>query len=1029
MAWKWTLKSTRVVTIISRGQYSKLWKKADMPEWRPCSMKLKTYTGERMEVLGQATVTVEIQNVKKEMTMVVVDGEGPNLLGRSWLKDFGLLPQLVNQVTAVPTWKIADVLDRHAEVFKEELGQLKGTIAKIHVNPEAQPRFFKPRRIPFAVKPLVEAELQRLVEEKIIEPVQFAEWAAPIVPVRKPDGSIRICGDYKLTVNRASSVEQYPIPKVEDLFTQLAGGQKFSKLDMSHAYQQIMLDESAKKYVTVNTHKGLYTYCRLPFGVASSPAIFQRTMEGILQNLKHVVVYLDDILVTGANDEEHLRNLEEVLRRLKSSGLRLKRSKCEFLGEEVVFLGHRISAAGVQPVAEKVQAIQEAPIPQTVSELKAYLGLLNYYHKFLPSLSTVLAPLHRLLKKETKWTWGSEQEESFVKSKELLQSSALLVHYDPTKPLILACDASPYGVGAVLSHRMEDGTDRPIGFVSRTLNAAEKNYSQLDKEGLAVLFEVKKFHTYVHGRPFTIVTDHKPLIALFNELKEVPQMASPRIQRWAVTLGGYEYTIVYRAGREHQNADGLSRLPLSEKGVETPAEEERVLLLDENDVSLVKAEQVEKWTVKDPVLARVREYVLRGWPKTVEDPAFGVYHKKQDELIVQGGCVLWGARVVIPPQGRAAILRQLHSGHPGITRMKGLARSYVWWPQMDAAGEGLVKACTRCQESRNTPPCAPLHPWEIPQLPWRRIHIDYAGPWQGKMFLILVDAYSKWIEAFPLNNSTSAVTIQCLRQSFSQHGLPEIVVSDNGSCFTSKEFQEFMSRNGIKHITTAPYHAASNGLAERAVQTFKSLRKKSTGDSIEARLARVLFSYRITPQSTTGKSPAELLCGRKLRSTLDLVHPDFKSQVQNKQLKQKWNHDLHAKERHVSVGENVYTKNFSLGPTWIPGTVQKRTGPLSYTIALGNGQVVRRHIDQVRTRQVASPAETAVGLDTSLQELEEGPLPESVDPVPSGNSVGQQASGMTPEVTVSGTVKAEEQPELRRSARTKKLPSYLKDYT
>ncbi|RXN12978.1 putative protein K02A2.6-like protein [Labeo rohita] len=372
-----------------------------------------------------ATVTVDIQNVKKQMTMVVVDGGGPNLLGRGWLKDFGLLPQLVNQVTAVPSWKLVDVLDRHAEVFKEELGQLKGTTAKIHVNPEAQPRFCKPRRIPFAVKSLVEAELQRLVEEKIIEPVQFAEWAAPIVPVKKPDGSIRICGDYKLTVNRASSVEQYPIPKVEDLFAQLAGGQKFSKLDMSHAYQQIMLDESAKKYVTVNTHK----------------------------------LYLDDILVTGANDEEHLKNLEEVLRRLKTSGLRLKRSKCEFLGEEVIFLGHQISAAGVQPVAEKVQAIQEAPTPQTVSELRAYLGLLNYYHKFLPSLSTVLAPLHSLLKKETKWMWGREQEKAFVKSKELLQSSAILVHYDPTKPLFLACDASPYGVGAVLSHRMEDGTD------------------------------------------------------------------------------------------------------------------------------------------------------------------------------------------------------------------------------------------------------------------------------------------------------------------------------------------------------------------------------------------------------------------------------------------------------------------------------------------------------------------------------------------------------------------------------------------
>lgn len=1014
------------VTIISKEQYSKLWKRTDMPEWRSCNMNLKTYTGEKMGVLGQVTGRVTYQEVEKKLAMVVVEGAGPNLLGRGWLSDLGLLPQLVNKVTMTPAVKLSDVLDRHTEVFKEELGQLKGTTANIHVNPEAQPRFYKPRRLPFAVKPLVEAELQRLVEEKIIEPVQFSEWAAPIVPVRKPDGSIRICGDYKLTVNRASSVEQYPIPKVDDLFAQLAGGQKFSKLDMSHAYQQIMLDPSAKKFVTINTHKGLYTYCRLPFGVASSPAIFQRTMEGILQNMPHVTVYLDDILVTGTSDEEHLRNLDEVLSRLKRSGLRLKRSKCEFLGEEVVFLGHKISAEGVQPVTEKVTAIQEAPTPQSVSELKAYLGLLNYYHKFLPSLSTLLAPLHALLRKESKWTWGSEQKEAFEKSKDLLQSSAILVHYDIQKPLILACDASPYGVGAVLSHRMEDGTERPIGFVSRTLNAAEKNYSQLEKEGLAVIFGVKKFHTYLYGRQFTIVTDHKPLISLFNELREVPQMASPRIQRWAVTLGGYEYTIVYKAGKEHQNADGLSRLPLTEKGVETPAEEERVLLLEENDVPLVKAEQVRKWTDKDAVLARVREFVLKGWPKRLDESVFGAYTKKREELSVQGGCVLWGARVVIPPPGRAALLKQLHINHPGITRMKGLARSYMWWPQMDAEIEGMVKTCATCQENRNSPPCAPLHPWEVPNLPWRRIHIDYAGPWLGRMFLIIVDAYSKWLDVYPLHKSTSTVTIQCLRQSCSQHGIPEMVVSDNGSCFTSAEFQEFMIRNGIKHITTAPYHAASNGLAERAVQTFKSLMKKSTGDSIETKLARALFSYRITPQSTTGKSPAELLCGRKLRSTLDLIHPDFKSQLQEKQMKQKFYHDRHAKKRHVTEGDQVYTKNFGSGPIWIPGTVQKQTGPVSCTVALGNGQVVRRHIDQVRSRYAVPAEETLELEETSLKEEEELTSTAGVT-LPKDTNV-EQKEEMAKEVLRSESPVVKGHLELRRSTRQKKTPSYLQDY-
>lgn len=207
-------------------------------------------------------------------------------------------------------------------MFKEELGQLKGTTKNIHVNPEAQPRFYKPQRLPFAVKPLVEAELQRLVEEKIIEPVQFSEWAAPIVPVKKPDGSIRICGDYKLTVNRASSVEQYPIPKVDDLFAQLAGGQKFSKLGTR--ISRSCLTKVQRNMSLSIVYKGLYTYCRLPFGVASSPDIFQRTMEGILQNIPHVTVYLDDILVTGTSEEEHLRNLDEILSRLKRSGLRFE---------------------------------------------------------------------------------------------------------------------------------------------------------------------------------------------------------------------------------------------------------------------------------------------------------------------------------------------------------------------------------------------------------------------------------------------------------------------------------------------------------------------------------------------------------------------------------------------------------------------------------------------------------------------------------------------------------------------------------
>ncbi|RXN33959.1 putative protein K02A2.6-like protein [Labeo rohita] len=401
-----------------------------------------------------------------------------------------------------------------------------------------------------------------MVNENIITPVKYSEWAAPVVPILKPDGFIRLCGDYKLTINQASPLEQYPIPRVEDLFTTLSRGLSFSKLDMSHAYQQIVMDENSKQYLTINTHKGMFTYNRLPFGVASAPAIFQRTMEGLLRGLTHVAVYLDDILVTGVTDEEHLQTLDVVLNRLQDAGLCLKRNKCEFLQKEVRYLGHLVDAQGLHPLKDKVQAMTEAPCPTSVTELKAYLGLLNYYNKFLPNLSSVLAPLHRLLRKGTKWCWGNSQAKAFQQSKLLLQSADVLVHYSSEKDLILSCDGSSYGVGAVLSHRVDDNTKKPLGFTSRTLTPAEQRYSQLDKEALAIIFGVQKFHKYLYGRKFTICTDHKPLIFLFGEKKPIPQLSSSRVQRWALLISAYEYTMVYKSKDSHANADARSRLPL-----------------------------------------------------------------------------------------------------------------------------------------------------------------------------------------------------------------------------------------------------------------------------------------------------------------------------------------------------------------------------------------------------------------------------------------------------------------------------------
>ena len=386
------------VSLVSEMTYRSLFPTLQL---QPSMTKLRTYSGEPLTVLGQREVKVQHGEQTAQLSLLVVQGEGPSLLGRNWLRVFRLDWNMIHQLSG---GELQELVDRHGEVFQAELGTLRGYEAKIHVEPGAKPRFCKARTVPYALRKKVEQELERLTKEGIIEPIQFADWAAPIVPVMKKDGtSLRICGDFKVTVNQVSKLDKYPIPKIDDLFAQLAGGKRFTKLDMSQAYQQLVLEEDSRKYVVINTHRGLFRYNRLPFGISSAPGIFQRVMESLLSGIPGVVVYIDDVLVTGKTQEEHLKALDEALGRMREAGLRLKKDKCVFLAPSVVYLGHRIDEQGLHPVAEKLQALQEAPRPTNVSELKSYLGLLTYYAKFLPNLSTVLAPLYRLLKHQEVW--------------------------------------------------------------------------------------------------------------------------------------------------------------------------------------------------------------------------------------------------------------------------------------------------------------------------------------------------------------------------------------------------------------------------------------------------------------------------------------------------------------------------------------------------------------------------------------------------------------------------------------------------
>ena len=678
-------------------------------ELTPSAVPLRTYSGERMKVVGVVEVDAMYGTQRATLPLYVVEGTGLSLFGRNWLEAIRPDWESIRSVQST-AGVLENMLKQHKEVF-EGLGELKGHKAKISVDPSAPPRYCKARPVPYALREKVDQELDRLEREGIIEPVQFAEWAAPVVPVLKQDKkSLRLCGDFKFTVNKASKLDKYPIPKIEDLFARLAGGKSFSKLDMAQAYQQLDLDEESREYVVINTHRGPYRYNRLPFVVSSAPGIFQRVMESVLRGIPGVVVYLDDILITAPTDEEHVATVAVVLERLKEAGLRLKKEKCVFLAHSVINLGHVIDSQGLNPVQEKIQAIQEAPQPTNVGKLKSYLGLLSYYSKFLRNLSTTLAPLYKLLKHDEPWQWTEEQSQTFKQSKEFILSSHVLVHFDPKLPIRLACDASDYGIGAVLSHVMPDGSEKPVGFFSRTLTPTEQKYSQIEKEGLACVVGVTRFHSYLWGHHFTLQTDHKPLLTLFNENKPIPQQAANRIQRWAWKLASYEYSIEWRASSQHSNADALSRLPLKKKSPTTTTPAELVLMVEKLDDAPVTAKQVATLTRRDPVMARVYQHIQEGWPERVNDPALQPYWTRRLELSTLNGCITWGSRVVIPPQVHDLILAELHSGHPGCSRMKSVARGLLWWPCLDKDIETMVKQCKSCQQGQPLPPAAPLQP-------------------------------------------------------------------------------------------------------------------------------------------------------------------------------------------------------------------------------------------------------------------------------------------------------------------------------
>lgn len=951
-------------TIISKKNHERI----GSPQLLKCrpDERAQSASGNFIQIRGKFHCKAQINGKTHSGLCYVAEKEDLNIFGNSWMQAMGLYDVPINSIcNSIDAGADNSIKAKFPALFEKTLGLCNKMQASLTLKPGATGVFRRARPVPFAVQELVEAELKRLQLTGVFTPIDFAECAAPIVVVKRPDGRIRICADYSTGLNDALEPNKHPMPSTEDVHTKLALFRKMSKVDLSDAFLQVELDEEAKKLAVINTHCGLMQVNRLQPGIKTAPPLFQQLMDTIMSGAKGVFCYIDDLIIGGATEQEHDENLNEALRRLQDAGFKLKIEKCEFKRDTLKFLGLVIDKHGVKPNPEKIAVIQNLPAPIDVPQLQSFLGAVTWYGKFISGMRELRGPLDELLCKDVKFSWESMHQKAFEQIKKVLSSELALVHYDTKKPLILAADASSYGIGAVLMHKMPDGTERPIMYASTSLNKAEKNYSQIEREALGLVFGVKYFHSYIFGRKFELRTDHKPLLAIFGSKTGIPVITANRLQRYALILLAYDFNIRYISSESFAYADFVSRLV---KKTDRPDEDViiaaiRVVEQSASCFSVETArllpiafEEIQQETKADENLQKVIQRCVKGWPRHSKglEPEIAPFFGRRNEFSIIEECLFFMHRIVIPKKLQKKILDELHDGHPGVERMKLVARSKVYWPMIDNDIENTVRRCDLCAVNAKSPKKTSLQAWPIPKTPWSRIHIDYAGPVNSFFYLVIVDALSNWPEIYRMTSTTTGKTIEKLQETFARQGLPDTLVSDNGPQFKSEEFESFCKQHGIEHLTSAPYHPQSNGRAERFVDLLKTgLKKLEREGNVEFALQKFLFCYRRTPSpSLGGKSPFEIMTGRSMKTRIDLVMPSDKNTTsKNTKMEQQFNDHHGAIWKTFEVGDEVYVKQHE-GINkfrWTPGTIIGRLGSVNYSVWI-ESRKIQAHANQLKMR-------------------------------------------------------------------------------
>ena len=964
----------------------------------PTAMVIRPYGSKSQKCKGETCCTVMFKESVANAKFYVLGAEVETLISGAVSEELGIIS--MNQTGSSSVLKTRRVsklkskmLAKFPSIFKGT-GTLKNHKVKFYIDEDVPPVYQPPRPIPFHLRSKMDRELERMEKDDVIEEHDGpAPWVSNVVLTPKDNGGIRVTIDMR-QANKAIQKTNLPIPRPEEISSQLSGYKVFSKLDFASAFHQLELDEESRILTVFHANGRLMRYKRLTMGTAPASGELNKALRPIFQDIKDAHVIQDDLIIGGKTQEHHDHVLEQVCERIEETGMTLNPDKCLISEDQVPWWGMMISKDGVAPDPSKIDALKHMTPPRSKEEVKSLFCMLQSNKNFIPRLASKTVNIRILLKKETDFSWNKKCQQEFEDIRKEFTKDILLRHFDPKLKTEIHVDAHQSGLSAILMQLDKNGDKHMVGVASRATTEVEARYPQIDLESLAVDFGLRRYRFYIAGGPqVSIITDHKPLRSIFKNLRK----GSIRSERIKLRHQDIDYNVVWEQGVTNA-ADYLSRhaMPLKHHRPEEVEEETKELektiwfLQYSPYTEAVSITQLIEETRNDPLMEQLKSYMRKGYlPRSKK--SLIPFAKVWDQLtILDSGLIMKGEKIVLPQTMiKTAIMKAHQGGHPGMTTMKRRLRTHFWCPQLNAKVQEMVKDCKECAMFTPKNRKNPLQPHKLEEFnAWEKLSIDLFGPMPDQRHIIVAqDMVSKFPAAKILNKTDGAHVTGALREFYQTYGTPIIHRSDNGPPFNSKEFEAFSKHHAIHHETSAPYHPQANPVEAIMKPLGKCMKAAhaQNRNKTEA-LGEWLAAYRATPNSATGIAPGDILFRHGYGNTFPKKNPATNEQVQEafcKDQQVREDRDAEAnltrREDNFQIGDQVITKNNghtkfqpTFGPE--PKTVTA-IGEGGITCEGTSGTIQRRHQDDVKLApsQTLSTAPTRdrIGQTTSNgQELE-----------------------------------------------------------